>query len=540
MERVGPILLDKFAGREKELKRLEKIKRDYLNGYRRNLALIGPPNIGKTSLILKFLDCIEGELFPIYLNLENRSVEESVLGFLLFVLHKLSGFEEEFGITNIEEAIRQVSSKYPKIGQALSEISSYEKKMDRESLLRIIFKFPHFLYETFRKCCVFVIDEFFEFERFKVDKWMQILREHVMLDEHTLFILISSEEERAKSILNSELSLLFGNFELMELRNFSHEEAMEFIYQRLEAKVVDKEVLRALITLTNGVPLYLDLLTEWMRDKLESLDWEGLVTALEENIFDNKGFLYRHFKEKIESLAKGRRLNQFLPYVFEIARGNTRAKVLREKVGQTWYFSRSLNGFLEKSGSFYRIKDPLFKFWLLYAYEPSLIGIKVDPYQRRKAIFNELKSLGYRWSEMGIPQVEVYKQLLKDLFMRFGNEFIEVKGKRKQMPRIRWVEEIDRIGTCFVFKCVKERGKPWLVIFSVTETKEEEVYSILSYLKRKVSAFAQRIFIQLTDLDENIASILKAKGFWVWEGRFLFKLMEFYGIRKGIYTMGLV
>lgn len=532
--------MDKFAGREKELKRLEKIKRDHLNGYRRNLALIGPPNIGKTSLILKFLDYMEEELFPIYLNLEKRSLEESVLGFLLFVLHKLSGFEGEFSIADVEEAIGHVSSKYPKVGQALSKVYSYEKKMDRESLLRMIFKFPHFLYETFGKSCVFVIDEFFEFERFKVDKWMQILREHVMLDEHTLFILISSEEERAKSILNSELSLLFGNFELMELRNFSNEEAMEFIYQRLGAKVADKEVLRALITLTNGVPLYLDLLTEWMRDNLGSLDWEGLVSALEENIFDNKGFLYRHFKEKIESLIKGRRLNQSLTYIFELARGNTRAKVLREKVGQTWYLSRSLNGLLEKSGSFYRIKDPLFKFWLLYAYEPSLIGIKVDPYQRRKAICEELKSLGYRWSEIGASRGEAYKRLLKDLLMRFGNEFIEVKGKRRQMPKIRRVEEVDRIGNCFVFKCVKERGKPWLVIFSVTEVKEEGVYSILSYLKGKVSSFAQRIFIQLTDLDENVASILKAKGFWIWEGRFLFKLMEFYGIREGIYTMGLV
>jgi len=209
MERVGPVILDKFVGRQKELKRLEKIKRDHLNGYRRNLALIGPPNIGKTSLILKFLDCIGDELFPIYLNLENRSVEESVLGFLLFLLHKLSGLDEEFGITDIEEAIRWVSGKYPKIGQALSKMSYYGKKMDRESQLRTIFKFPQFLYETLRKSCIFVIDEFFEFERFKVDKWMQVLREHVMLDEHTLFILISSSRAFTNPSQSKDSNLSF-------------------------------------------------------------------------------------------------------------------------------------------------------------------------------------------------------------------------------------------------------------------------------------------------------------------------------------------
>ncbi|RKY38029.1 MAG: hypothetical protein DRP73_00525 [Candidatus Omnitrophota bacterium] len=345
MIKVGPVPLDRFCARSFELQRIDKIKKDFLKGYRRNLAILGPVNIGKTSLILKYIHHVLGkDLFPIYINLEEGFLKDSFLGSLFFFLNKFS--DKAFpALRNGEEVLGEEFSYFKKFVHNLEECY---RNGDYGELLQDLLQLDKIIYRHLKLRCVYIIDEFFTLEDLKINSWARLLREHIMLNDNSLFILISSDVQKAKSILHSEFSLLFGNFEILELKRFSYSEAIEFLNHRGVSAA--SRVLDILIFLTAGYPLYLDILTGWIKDNLRALDEEGLIVAIRENILDNKGFLYRYFQEKLSSSLPYKENREYLSFVLEVAKGNIRKKELEEKL-RPGLLTTSLNGHLEKSGS---------------------------------------------------------------------------------------------------------------------------------------------------------------------------------------------
>ena len=534
MIKIGPVTREQFSSRIQEVKRLKKIKDDYLDGYRRNLAILGPWSIGKTSLILKFIhDDLEENLFPIYLNLEEGFLKESFLGFLLHSLRKASSVSSNFFIDNATDSGRVIEKDYPAFGSIVKNIEAGLKNNNYELLMSSILRIPLLVKKEFKKNSLFVIDEFFGLSKLKLNYWMQILREHIMLNEHALFVLISSDEDRAKSVLNSEFSLLFGNFEIMEIGKFSCEESRGFIKSRMsKMKKIDSIAVDRLIALTAGVPLYLDILTSWIEENVDNFDPQSLLLMIKENLINNKGFLYRFFGEKLRNYPGVDRFQDFLPFIIEVARGNTKRKVLKKLDLSYANSGYSMNGFLEKNGSFFRIKDPLFRIWLLYAYSADLMGVGVDFKARMSTLERELESVN---SSLNIfsnnrPIVEI-EDTLKELVLKFDNEFIDLAGKRKQLSKMISFERESREVDCSVFRAKRARGGNWLFLVPSATFKEQDSYAAVDRLKNSQVKFNQKIAIIFSQLeDNNVSLILKTKGFWIWDLKFLTKLCQLYSI----------
>jgi len=516
--------------------RLDKIKSDYAKGYRRNLAVIGPWGIGKTSLLLKYIhQGLKQELFPVYLNLEEGFLKESFFGFLLFSLRIFSKAKDS-SFTSVVDAGKIIEEEFPFLGTLIRNIEMGQKNGNYELVWEAIFKIPKVIKNKFNKNCFFVIDEFFGFDKCKATSWPQLLREHIMLDEHVLFILMSSDIEKSKTMLNSELSLLFGNFEIIELSRFSYNESLEFTKERIKGLERDEKVLDALIFLAHGMPLYLDLLTNWIRDNLSVLDWEGVVLALKENVLDNKGFFYRYFQEKLGLSPGVEKFQEFLPFVMEVARGNTKKKDLKEKNLVYATYNYSMNGFLEKNGSFYRIKDTLFKIWLLYAYKPDLMGLKLDSEERINLVSEEIKRLNNNFNNVRLQRSKNnIENIIRNLFLKFENEFIEIEGRRKLLPEFSAIKKKQDEEKYLVLEGKKNKGGKWLIVLFTSKVDEPCAYKLLSDFKSSLSCYTQKLGILVSDIDNNTKSVLKAKGFWIWDAVFLSKLLEFYGA-SGIFN----
>ncbi|MDP8234495.1 MAG: hypothetical protein P9M06_06840 [Candidatus Saelkia tenebricola] len=538
MIKIGPVSLEKFLGRSSELKRLGKIESDYIKGYRRNLAIIGDWGIGKTSLVLKYIHQGVGEeLFPIYLNLEEGFLKESFLGFLLFSLRRLAKIEATH-FTNVIDVGKIIESEFPFLGSLVRNIETAQKNGNYEIILKAIFNMPKAIKDNFDKNCLFVIDEFFGFEKCKVRSWPKVLREHIMLDKHALFVLISSDTEKSKAMLNSEFSLLFGNFEIIELNRFSCNESLDFAKKRIGGIKKEEKVLDDLLFLTHGMPLYLDLLTNWMRDNLSVLDREGLMLTIKENLLDNKGFLYRYFQEKLDLSPGMERFQEFLPFVMEVARGNTKKKNLKKKNFSYAEYNYSMNGFLEKNGSFYRIKDPLFRIWLLYAYKPDLMGLKLGLEDRIDFISEEIEKLNNGFSGFRIRSLKnSLNAIIEKLFLKFENEFIELQGRRKLLPKFASIEVKSENEEYLILEGSKLKGGKWLIVLFHSKIEEPSVYKLLSSLKEDLNCYSQKVGILISDIDDNTQSMLKTKGFWIWDSLFVTKLLEFYGT-SGIFNAG--
>lgn len=521
MIKVGPVTLDRFCARSSELQRLNKIKNDFLNGYRRNLAILGPLNIGKTSLVLKYIHHVMGrDIFPIYINLEDGFFTDNFLGSIFFFLNKFANDE----ITDLNSVSETLKERFNYLKKFVDELEEYYKRSDYTKLLHHILKLDKIIYRYLKLRCVYIIDEFFNLEKLRIGSWIKLLRENIMLNSNSLFIIISSEVERAKSILHSEFSLLFGNFEILELKKLSYTEAIEFINHR--KITTDRKILDTLIFLTAGHPLYLDILTGWIQDNLKIFDREGLIVTIRENVLDNKGFLYRYFQEKLKYSLPYKENREYLWFVLEVAKGNVRRRELEEKV-KPGLLNCSLNGHLEKSGSFYRLKDPLFRLWLLYAYQPDVMGIR---FSRREGVnfftrgIEDMIPEIYNWDDHR-HRTQIVK-LLKDLLMAFNNEYVMVNDKKKLFPRFSKIIEEYIYSDVLCLKGEKKKGKPWAVVISFKVIDEPQAVELVKALPR--SDFSNRIYIDFCKLDVNVTTILKAGGFWIWDGEFLNYLLELY------------
>ncbi|MDD5613757.1 MAG: ATP-binding protein [Candidatus Omnitrophica bacterium] len=532
MIKIGPVSIDKFSARESELKRLDKIQSDYLSGYRRNLAVLGPWSIGKTSLMLKFIhDRLDPDLFPIYLNLEDGFLKESFFGFLLYSLRSSSLKDNNYSLDSVGDSAVAIEKEYPQLAPVIKNIESGHKNNNYLAIMDSILRLPDIVKKKFGKNCIFIIDEFFSLDKLKVSSWMQILRDHIMLDKHTLFVLISSEIERSKSVLNSEFSLLFGNFEIIELDNFSYQESIDFTQSRLGSiKIQEHNLTEKMIALTNGLPLYLDILTSWIDENADIFDWQTLIVMLKEVLLNNKGFLYRYFSEKLRVVPGDDKFQEFLPFVTEVARGNTKKRELKKKDFSYATCNYSMNGFLEKNGSFFRIKDPLFRIWLLCAYNADLMGLKLSSELKEEMLAREIQAVG---SPLNIfLNSDNVENMVTRLILNFDNEFIEIEGKKRQLPKILTVKNLFQYQTFSAFQADKEKAGRWLFVVIRSEFQEQDTYSLLESLQSKDFKFNQKIAVMPQREDSNISLILKTKGFWVWDMKLINRIIEFYGLSR--------
>lgn len=519
MIKVGPVPLDKFCGRRQELNRINKIKNDFLTGYRRNLAILGPLNIGKTSLILKYIHHMMGkDLFPVYINLEEGVLKDGFLSSLFFFLNKFNN-QQTLDWSSDEKVLEE---KFSYFKNFIRRLEDCYRDGNYGEFFKNLLQVDRIIYRHLKLKCVYIIDEFFTLENLKINSWVKFLRDHIMLNDGTLFILISSEVEKAKALLHSEFSILFGNFEILELKKLSYSEAVEFINHRGISG--EPRVLDTLIFLAGGYPLYLDILTGWIKDNLEVLDREGLLLALRENVLNNKGFLYRYFQEKLSSSFPYRENREYLPFILEVAKGNVRKKQLEEKIKPS-LFTISLNGHLEKSGSFYRIKDPLFRLWLLYAYHPDVTGLRLPEEEEMRLFSGEIRNIIPRIYKLGDQEKEQVIELIKELLISFNNEYIVLNGKKKLLPKFVDITVREIFPHIISLVARKEKGTAWAVVICF-ESPSEETAIKLNKIFHKSSH--RLIFIALKKMEVNVSTILKAGGFWIWDLGLVNYLLDLY------------
>jgi AAA+ ATPase superfamily predicted ATPase len=89
-----PVIGESFFAREDILALLLKSAKDIRQGYRHNIAITGRGLIGKSSLLLHFLNVIKdyNDLIPLYLNLRDINFPEFCSNFINAVLyHSLKG-----------------------------------------------------------------------------------------------------------------------------------------------------------------------------------------------------------------------------------------------------------------------------------------------------------------------------------------------------------------------------------------------------------------------------------------------------------------
>ncbi|MBL7084743.1 MAG: ATP-binding protein [Candidatus Omnitrophica bacterium] len=535
-----PVVGEKFFGRTESLGLLSKRVNALKDGYRQNIAIVGPKLIGKSSLILQlFSNFSHSKIIPIYIDLRARSFSHFVYKFIGTLLyHYLKNRNLE--INEELESLKKVAEKsIPKTVEVVQKIEAYIKdsQIDQayEGLLTLT---PVFKQESGISCIV-ILDEFHLLDTYKLKNPFSRFAKEIMVQKDTMYILTSSQPSYAKRILANELSLLFGNFEIIQLQPFDCLTCCKFLEKRFQNIDLSKTLRDFLISLSAGHPFYLDILSNKIKEKARELNRTEITRsligqALNSLIYDSKGILNQYFTSLLSHNLNGADYSHFLPILLSAsAKGCSLSDVSQITKRQSKVVSRQINQLLDKDllnkvGMFYRIQDKIFRFWLKSVYQRKSLSLSADPATESREFSQEIEEQILNFTQ------ELKKGLTErviELFKCFNNEIIMLQNKSFKFWHFNEVRPwpLEGLQDCII---ARYKDGHWACLIEKEQISEAQIQEFFHYCRTAKYKIHKIIIIALKELDLNLRLAALEKKIWIWSSSDLNLLFDLYGKRE--------
>ena len=218
---ADPVAGEKFFDRTYILDLLHRRAASLAAGYRQNIAIIGSELIGKTSIIKQFLRGFSADdTFILYLELKDEPFGEFANRFAGTLLYKYLKSHSLRPKETLSELIKQSNRYIPKTVELINSALDCAKSDSNEEGFSKLLDSLSSLKDEAKKCCVIIFDEFHNLERLRLPRPFYVLGNKIMVQKDIMYIISSSSVSLARKIIEEKLSLLFGNFETIEVGPF--------------------------------------------------------------------------------------------------------------------------------------------------------------------------------------------------------------------------------------------------------------------------------------------------------------------------------
>jgi AAA+ ATPase superfamily predicted ATPase len=317
-----------FYGRKDFFALIRKRVCDLKEGYRQNVALIGSRHVGKSSIFIKYFSDLDDSLvIPVYLDLENRDYAFFLSKFIRSILYnfaktkKLSLSDDLVTLFNSTESFIPQTVSRARLAVSLAEQAKTVESYD------VVLSLPEIFTQETNLVCVIVLDEFQVLDEFGIPNVFSRLADRITTQKACLYLIASSFEDMALRILSQQLTLLFGNFEVVNVMPFDLLQSQDFISVRLGQIKIGLQLKNFLADFTGGRPLYLDILIQELINlssvyKQQEAYAPLVVQSLENLVFSRWGALSRHFELAINRVVGGNKSHRLAQsIIFTLAEG---------------------------------------------------------------------------------------------------------------------------------------------------------------------------------------------------------------------------
>lgn len=521
--------------------RISKRIEAHEKGYRQNIGLMGREGSGKSRFLIRLEQLLiaKPHLVVIGVHCPALDLDQFMERWMGAILSGLFLSQSIQGPKNFQSLLAASEPIVPKTVERMKSLKKMSRKEKPSVVLRELFSLTDLLSQETGKKIILMLDEFQELEKLPCLDPFALLGKQIMVEKNTLYIVTSSKPEKAREIFRDKLSLLFGNFEIMETACLEFEQAYAFMdreFGDLHLTSTDKQFL---MRMTDGWLVYLDLLLDRAR-MLRASDFETaeapslLLKAFSHELFDGSGRIYGLFQRKLDRLSLLSR-EQMLPYkiLLAIASGKRKVQTIAVFVGTT---SKEVKKFLQrltiesllfKRGSFYSLEDPLFRFWLreVWAEKRHLYGFNESALHEHLAGALQGIYEASRKEDFSDATLKV-EALLKE----FRNDVVEVNEKKMKCPQFVEVASRPTNGRFFPVYA-RSHGIKWVCQVAGEPVREEHVGLFMDELKwlRNVQ---RRILITLNGMDENSRLLAQEEKIQIWGLRDFNALLDLYDLPK--------
>lgn len=531
---------EKFYGRKTILGILKKRVIDFKDGYRQNVALIGDRYIGKTHILHKFLnESAAKDLVQVYVDAEYKDVDyfcQKICGAVLYEFSKIRSLPLYDDLNVLIESTQKPLPKTIASIKRIQKYLSYSKKFEayKETIeLAQIFSMEAGLF------CVFVFDEFHCMEDWGIPEVFQELGKIIMTQKQSLYVFASSSAEQAQMILSEKLSLLFGNFEMIEVGAFDLRTCQEYVNQHLPKIKIGDDLRGFLIDFTGGHPLYLRLLCERLANlaaihQQKEIFVPLLLRAVEDVLFDPWGVLSRHFDLVIHGLCTGKGNIIYADILIRLSQDKHQVKDLAGIMGvKQSVISTKMNrllgmGTVDKSGKSFYIFDRLLRYWLRYVFRARRETVEIDPAHQYKQFQAEfLRAV----DDFRVQSKKDVLVRIIELFHCFDDESFQTGSRRYKLPifdKILSEKKLLQQGCGVSVIRASTAGGDWLFFLNEGEVGEQDLVRTMDEAKRRFAKPKKCVLISLTDLDETARVRALQERMWIWNEEEVRTLLHIY------------
>ncbi|MFA6142251.1 MAG: ATP-binding protein [Candidatus Omnitrophota bacterium] len=535
-----PAVGEKFFGREEVLELLNKRVLALKEGYRQNVALTGPSLAGKSSIILHFLHMAKNEGFvPVYVEIVKEGFDSFANKFIATLLYNtLQRLGEDVSI-DISDLLERAQRMLPKTHAAIKQVLSLVGNGELDEAYLGLLALTSTLKSETALSCVVILDEFDNLENLGIKNPFLGFGKIIMVQKDTMYIVSSSRNEAIKKIISEKLSLLFGNFEVVKVRNFDFKTSAAFLGIRFSGFDVP-EVIRSFLTaFTGGNPFYLDRITLKIKEiaagKMSGhIEADAIADAIIELVYNANGAIHQYLINYLLSILDTKDKNFHMDVLISIASGINKqqeiARALKTKLQDTSKAVAHLSeiGLISKNGIFYEIEDAMLEFWLKNVYKRRRDLLIDGTFDKMTLFKKEVVShiAGFE-HDFGLAPEE----RIAELFNIFCGELVAIDGKNARLPRFTKVE-VKTFADSSKAVAASFRGNYWIAETYKNCVNENDIVNYIKNVKSLSVKASNRVIIPLRGIDENAKLLAKELKLAIWDIGILNSIFGFYGKKK--------
>lgn len=532
--------LEKFYGRKDILGILKKRVLDFKDGYRQNVALVGNRYFGKTYILQKFLhETAAPDLVQIYIDAEYKDVDYFCRKICSVMLYEFSKIKSLPLHTDLNILIETTQVSLPQTVSSIKRIQKYLQQSKKSEAYKETVILPQIFSGETGLFCLFAFDEFQCLDEWGIPGIFQELGKAIMTQKQSLYVAASSSPEQAQEILSEKLSLLFGNFEMIDVGAFDLKTCRNYVVQHLDNIKIADDLRDFLIDFTGGHPLYLCLLCEHLAQLALIHDQKEIFVpilsrAVEKMLFDPWGVLSRHFDLIIHHLCAGKGNMIYADMLIKLAAQKQQVKQLANLMGvkQSVVSAKMKRlqtmGIVMRSGKSFYIYDRLLGYWLSYVFRSRREAIEIGPIHHQERF--QQAFLGAVDDFRAQSGKKIASRIIELLYC-FDDESFQSDGRRYKLPSFDKIFSEQKLLTQRSGVDVIRASTPagdWFVFLFEGMIAEQDLANTIAEVKKHFNKPKKCVLISLTDMDETARLRALQERMWIWNEKELRTLLHIY------------
>lgn len=523
------MIKDKFFDRKFYLDILEKRIGGLKDGYRQNIAIIGDELVGKTSILFKFLNKFyDNRIIMIYLEVRSETLDSFARRFIGVLLYN---FLMNSGIPLREDLdfLIKKSEKYiPRTTERINQILSAMSRRKKNNIFTELLSLCEMFNQETGKFCVVILDEFHNLENLGIKKLYHDWSKLLITQKNTMYIILSSMKFKTRAILSKNLSLLFGNFELITVEPFDIKTSEQYLQHRLHDSNLNITLSDFLVHFTGGYPLYLELIS----NALLKSNWNNLADILENLLFDSSGILNQRFSNYIKRFTDSPNGNDYISILYLISSGRNKIKdithILRK---QKKVIILRINHLLEidtimRSGDFLRINDRVFGFWLKFVYRERLHSLTFDAKKQKELFRNNIEDT---IQDFIVSSQKSFMERMTELLNLFEDEMIQLERKKIKLNHFREIKTLEFNNRNLKHGLIgRSRDSLWIMALKNEPLTEDDITEFAKECKKYRHKLQRKIIVTLQDIDANTRLRALEEKIWTWDINNLNQILDLY------------